>query len=307
MNGYIGHTDHGWWSFLLGRPEIREVNFWRPGGRTFAALLPGEPFFFRLKSPINRIGGFGFFSRYSALPMWRAWEVFGPANGVADELEFHDRLNRLAKRQVDFSTSIGCIAVADCTFFPPDQWLDVPSSFNHQNLSGSKISLEEPEGRSLWRQCLDLAAALPKPSAWLIEALDRERHGRPQLVLPRLGQGSFRIAVVDAYAGACAITGEHTLPAIEAAHIRPFARGGSHDVQNGLTLRRDIHRLFDLGYVSFRPNGEFLVSPRLNEEFSNGRTYYALAGTRLRDPIHAQSKPDRDLLDWHSNEVYRAS
>lgn len=133
MKGYIGHTDPGWWSFLQPRPELREVNFWRPGGRRFSALSPGEPFFFRLKSPINRIGGFGLFARYASLPVWRAWEVFGQANGTRDEPELLDRLARLARRQVRLSDSIGCVAVTDCTFFEPDAWLDVPLSFKPQN------------------------------------------------------------------------------------------------------------------------------------------------------------------------------
>src|SRR4051794_17989519 len=76
---------------------------------------------------------------------------------------------------------------------------------------------------------------------WALESLDAQRHGRPQLVIPRLGQGSFRLAVLDAYDGACAITTEHSLPVLEAAHIRPWAAGGRHELPNGLPLRRDLH------------------------------------------------------------------
>ena len=43
----------------------------------------------------------------------------------------------------------------------------------------------------------------------------------------------------------CAVTGEKTLPVLDAAHILPYSKGGSHDVRNGLLLRRDIHSLFD--------------------------------------------------------------
>ena len=59
--------------------------------------------------------------------------------------------------------------------------------------------------------------------------------------------------VTDAYQRKCAVTGERTLPALEAAHIKPFAEGGSHNPQNGLLLRRDIHALFDGGYVTVTP------------------------------------------------------
>ena len=307
MKGYIGHTDPGWWAFLQPRPDLREVNFWRPGGRRFAALTPGEPFFFRLKSPINRIGGFGLFARDASLPVWRAWEVFGQANGTRDEAELLDRLARLARRPVGLSDSIGCVAVTDCVFFEPDSLLAVPSSFKPQNLSGSVIDLEQSDGRRLWAACLEQAAAGAVSPAWVPDAVERQRHGRPQLVIPRLGQGSFRLAVLDAYGGGCAITGEHSMPALEAVHIRPYAAGGTHELPNGLPLRRDLHRLFDLGYVSVKPSGQFLVSPRLRSEFANGHTYYALEGQHLRQPSRADAAPGQELLAWHSETVFQAS
>lgn len=310
MRGFIGHTDAGWWRLLSDAPQLSEVNFWRPGARTFSALHPGEPFFFRLKSPVNKIGGFGLFARYALLPVWRAWEVFGLANGVRHEHEFVERLRRLARRPVNQTSMIGCIAITDCTFFPADMLVGVPSTFHPQNLSGAVIDLEQPEGRRLWADCLERAVAIATPtslaSTWLEEAADRQRYGRPQIVTPRLGQGSFRLAVLDVY-GSCAVTGEHSLPALEAAHIRPYGQGGAHDLRNGLPLRRDLHRLFDLGYVSVKPGGEFIVSPRLRTEFANGHTYYALAGQKLRPPKVADATPDPELLAWHSETVFQAA
>ena len=49
--------------------------------------------------------------------------------------------------------------------------------------------------------------------------------GKPAPVRPRLGQGAFRIIVTDLYGRKCAVTGEKTMPALEAAHIRPYADG----------------------------------------------------------------------------------
>jgi len=193
VKGYIGHTDQGWWRFLRGRPEIREVNFWRPGGRRFSALADGEPFFFRIKSPVNRIGGFGLFARDARLPVWRAWEVFRTANGVSDEREFVERLERLARRPVTLNSLIGCVAVAECTFFDPEALVEVPASFNPQNLSGSVIDLEGPDGRKLWAACLERMAQSNAMPEWAEEAQTRQRTGRPQVVVRRLGQGSFRL------------------------------------------------------------------------------------------------------------------
>lgn len=306
VKGYIGHTDQGWWRYLKDRPEIHEANFWRPGGRRFAALSPGEPFFFRLKSPVNRIGGFGLFARYATLPVWRAWEVFGPANGVGDEERFLERLGRLARHHVGLGDLIGCVAVSECVLFEPDAWVGLPESFNPQNLSGSVVDLAADDGRRLWADCLDRASAGGPRFEWVADAADRQRRGQPQIVIPRLGQGSFRLAVLDAYGGACAVTGEHALPALEAAHIRPWSSGGPHELRNGLPLRRDLHRLFDLGYISARPTGEFIVSPRLRKEFDNGETYYALEGRQLLVPSDETARPSRELLAWHSDAVFLA-
>ena len=87
MHGFIAPTDHGWYQFLRARPDITEVNFWRPGGTRFRALPPGAPFFFKLKRPHDAIGGFGLFARAERLPVWQAWDVFGQANGTRDEHE----------------------------------------------------------------------------------------------------------------------------------------------------------------------------------------------------------------------------
>jgi putative restriction endonuclease len=60
------------------------------------------------------------------------------------------------------------------------------------------------------------------------------------LVQQRLGQGAFRLLVTDAYQRRCAVTGERTLPVLDAAHIKPYAASGPHDP----------HAQFDAGYIT---------------------------------------------------------
>jgi putative restriction endonuclease len=86
------------------------------------------------------------------------------------------------------------------------------------------------------------------------------------------------LAVRDAYHGACAVTREHSLPALEAAHIQPYVKGGEHRVDNGLLLRSDLQRLYDRGYVTVTPDFVFRVGDSLRDDFKNGRSYYGLAG-----------------------------
>ena len=107
----------------------------------------------------------------------------------------------------------------------------------------------------------------------LAEPGEVARYGAPTLIRPRLGQATFRVVVTDAYDRRCSITRERTLPALEAAHIRPYADGGNHSPSNGLLLRRDIHALFDAGYVTVTP------TLRFEDEFDESRKNSRMAAT----------------------------
>jgi predicted restriction endonuclease len=100
------------------------------------------------------------------------------------------------------------------------------------------------------------------------------------------------------------VTGERTLPALEAAHIRPFAAHGQHDPRNGLLLRRDLHSLFDRGYVTVTPTLQFEVSRRIRDEFENGRDYYALHGKLINTPDAENQRPDPQSLTWHNDNRF---
>jgi putative restriction endonuclease len=95
------------------------------------------------------------------------------------------------------------------------------------------------------------------------------------------------------------VTGERTLPILDAAHIRPYAAGGGHEITNGLLLRTDIHRLFDLGYVTVTDDGRFDVGKRLKQDFENGRHYYAMHGNQVALPRDSQFRPTQEAIRWH--------
>jgi putative restriction endonuclease len=129
--------------------------------------------------------------------------------------------------------------------------------------------------------------------------------GKPHLVSPRLGQGGFRISVIDAFERRCSVTGERTLPALDAAYIRPFADVQRHEVVNGVTPRPDIHRLFDQGYVTIDPALRFRVSGATKTELENGRDYYALHERPIHVPPRLDDRPDGEALRRHSSKLYR--
>jgi putative restriction endonuclease len=308
VRGYLATTDFDWFTFLQGRQPLDEVNFWQPSAHGFRAPA-GTPFLFKLKAPHNAIGGFGVFARYEEASPALAWEAFGQQNGAPSFQEMWERIGRYAKRPGDPTHRIGCIMVADPVFLPPKQWIPQPRDWKPNIVSGAGIDLASGEGLRIWEACQALdprspRAPLAADAAEEPAGANAPRFGTAQLVRPRLGQGTFRVAVTAAYGGACAVSGEHSLPALEAAHIRPYTSDGPHDVPNGLLLRADIHRLFDKGYVTVTPDLRFVVSQRLAKEWENGKVYYERNGSPIALPKRRVDRPDPDLLRWHNQHVF---
>jgi putative restriction endonuclease len=307
---YVGVTDSDWFEFLSHRPDLTEVNFWQPGGRAvFKALAPGELFLFKLHSPNNFIVGGGFFAASSLLPVSLAWETFGAMNGVPSLEQMRERIARLRRvapmRGEDYV--IGNTVLEQVFFFRREKWIPIPSDFSLNVVQGKGYDLTTGTGLDLWQaiheRLTDSSAAALQRS--VSDGTAGRMFSDPTLVRRRLGQGAFRVLVTDTYGRQCAATREHTLPVLEAAHIRPVAVGGEHAITNGILLRSDVHTLFDRGFVSVSPDYKFLVSGRLNEQWQNGKVYYALAGKGIHLPTDRANWPDTELLEWHSREVFQ--
>lgn len=134
-----------------------------------------------------------------------------------------------------------------------------------------------------------------------------EVFGNSLLVPRRLGQGAFKALVLESYDRRCAVTGHKITPTLEAAHIKPVSRGGENRLDNGLLLRSDVHTMFDRGYLTVDPAHRLRVSPRLRDDFGNGEEFYAREGEVVRLPERASDQPAREFLEWHGDEVFRAS
>jgi putative restriction endonuclease len=237
--------------------------------------------------------------------------VFGDKNGVSSLSEMFTRIRKLQSEvnRTARDPVIGCRLLQRPFFFARDQWFRAPQAFPVNAVSGKSYGLDEWDGAALMRAVEERLPVGPglvgelssggQVSDQIPGFADEGRRGAPQTIMPRLGQGSFRIAVLDGFGRRCAITGERTLPILDAAHIKPWAVGGENRPGNGVLLRTDIHRLFDLGSVTISRDHRFEVSPRLREDYENGRVYYDLHGQALRHPKHPAFLPSADALDWH--------
>jgi putative restriction endonuclease len=307
VRAYVAVTDRDWFRFLRGRPDLDEVNFWQPGGtRQFRVLSVGEPFLFKLHYPDHAIVGGGYFRHASLVPTSLAWEAFAEKNGALSLDEMRRRIERYRRVSADphEDYTVGCIILQDSFFFPESDWIPPPTDFHRNTQQGKSYDLTAGEGRELWATVRARLRLRPSPDPVGGEP-GQPVYGDPVLVRPRLGQGTFRVLITDTYRRRCAVTGERTLPVLEAAHIRPVAGGGDHRLDNGLLLRSDVHTLFDRGYLTVSPELRVLVSRRLQTDFHNGEHYRQFAEHTIWVPDNPEIWPRQEFLEWHRDTVFR--
>jgi putative restriction endonuclease len=262
--------------------------------------------FFRLKSPRQAVAGYGFFAHFHLVSLDDAWALFGWKNGDPDRVGFLQRIG--SYRGVDLldprqpREPIGCTILRDARFWPSERWIrwQADQGWASAIIQG-RTEHDVPRADRLLAEIAVDAQPIPEEFAPAFEPLYvDERQVALQESVAREGQGAFRLRLLDAYGGRCAITGEHTEPVLDAAHIQPYLGPRSNHVQNGLLLTKEFHTLFDLGYVGVTPDFVVHVSPKLRERWQNGERYYPCNGHELQVvPGNAALRPSAAALAWH--------
>lgn len=311
LSAYLGITDNKWFEYLRWNKITDEVNFWIPSAPLRKHVEPGTLWLLKLHrthlpdgTPVDPIAGVGVFMHYTVLPLQMAWDAFGIRNGVPTQDTFRSAIMRHKQPGADsWNTDVGCAVLDQVVYLPQELW--VPCS------TGSLVSgkhMASADDQTVVRQVLHNLELTP--STPQVHALPFYSPAyTPQYALRevRQGQGTFRVEVTDAYHRQCAVSGEHSLPVLEAAHIMEWSDTHTNDVTNGILLRADIHKLFDAGYVTVDPDGyRFVVSKRLKEDYDNGKEYYHLHGSRILLPEDPNVWPSKAVLAERNSEVYRS-
>lgn len=310
MKLYVGVTDNKWFDFLSSRSGLDEVNFWQPSPvPSFKNLQPGELFFFKLHSPRDFIAGGGVFVYSTTLPISLAWDVFKEKNGASTFEEMRELIIKhrgaLANSREDFK--IGCILLIQPFFFDEFNWFP-PPDWSAPIVRGKGYDLGTEAGKFIWKKVNHLLA-----ENQIIDLYEHDKgvaeenypYGKEILIKPRLGQGVFRVLVTDSYSRCCAITKERALPVLDAAHIKPYSEHGPHEVNNGILLRSDMHKLFDSGYMTITQKLHIEVSRRIKEEFENGKYYFTFHGKPIHPPGRIEDHPSPEFLVWHNENIFR--
>lgn len=114
----------------------------------------------------------------------------------------------------------------------------------------------------------------------------------------RIGQQRFRREVLEMFDNRCAITGSSLL--IRASHIKPWRAATNEErlnPYNGLSLSPVYDAAFDLGLISFRPDGAILMSSRIKADASS-------LGITGEERISQLSEDHHVFLDWHRKYIF---
>lgn len=314
MKYWVGITDDLWFSFLRDlQPAPEEVSFWHPSGKP-PFTQETSLFLFKLHSPNNCIAGGGIFGGSVKLPLSLLWEAFGQKNGRENfsELQaiitsYRDKHKRSYLPNPEISSSI----ILEPFFWSEEDWIDISHLWKRGLVQGKFFDTENQEENLIWQKVQDrlTKTTMNESSVKLSDIpgiyndkVPELRYGKGYIIRPRIGQGLFRVSVIKAYNKRCSITGEKTLPVLEAAHIKPYALSGPHSTSNGLLLRADLHKLFDNHYITVTPEMHVEVSSRIREEYENGREYYKMHGKKLEViPERYSDRPSSEYLEWHNS------
>ena len=149
-----------------------------------------------------------------------------------------------------------------------EAWTNFKRHFCHQG-----ASLEAP----LEEEIVSVLISLMNMPDEQIETPDRREDGM-RMVKIRREQAKFRKEVMSNWGGKCAITGSSM--AVEACHIIRHADRGLPNVENGIALAADFHKLFDSDNMSFKDNRIILSeAARLEPRYKD------FHDTELREPL----------------------
>ncbi|MFD7301144.1 HNH endonuclease [Streptomyces pharetrae] len=172
-------------------------------------------------------------------------------------------------------------------------WVDMPGVLTGDEVRGlcDKPKTQHSIRSMRWEKLRDAIAATGAPTTIdIADSAQRAISGghKRVTVRARVGQAAFRLQLLKAQGETCAFTGPQPAAVLEAAHLYSYAATGEHHDSGGLLLRRDIHRLFDLGLIAVHPKTTTLdVAARL----AGYPLYAALHGVEPTVRIRPKHRP----------------
>lgn len=237
-------------------------------------------------------------------------EKVGQENGWENA---RSELNRVRLTSARHRARI-CVRLAGKTWS-----LDPPAGLILQELSRSYpaaihnesmfIAQNTDELAHLLRRTAELAQSLPHQAARTFAQRVQEAMKSTtltteveRLTKQRIGQETFREALLDYWGGACAVTGINLPQILRASHAKPWADCQCDqdrlDVFNGFLLTANLDALFDKGLITFDTTGRLVLSTKLDRQTRSALCLNNKLSLRWMTPQH------EPYLHWHRQHVF---
>jgi len=125
---------------------------------------------------------------------------------------------------------------------------------------------------------------------------------RTQLIKSRIGQGKFRVDLLEEFR-LCPISGVDDTRLLIASHIKPWHVSNNYErlyVKNGLLFTPTYDKLFDYGLISFTINKNLLVSPWISAE---NKKHLNLIDNRNYPNLPVSGR--EDFLEYHRSYIFK--
>lgn len=132
---------------------------------------------------------------------------------------------------------------------------------------------------------------------YIVSDLSIDATEQVRRVKSRLGQSIFRKSVVNYWKG-CSVTGYKDTSLLVASHIKPWAISSDYerlDKFNGLLLLPNLDKLFDKGLISFKSDGQIIISKVLDNPSVFG------VSTKMSVQLVEQHKV---YMAYHRNNIF---
>ncbi|MBN2253765.1 MAG: HNH endonuclease [Kosmotogaceae bacterium] len=266
-------TDVEWFKYLREwQPPL--INFWTPTAWAVNKINPGDLFYFFLKSPFRRVGGYATYVYSVRFTVADAWRKFSIGNGAASPDSLLERLRSINKG-IDPDSLIGCIILKDAVYFS-----------NRDFLTAEELGTTFANGIQKFKYLTgDSSEADIRATLAVRERLwpNSGSHSR------KIASGAFRNTLFEIY-GKCVITGTDYPLVLKAAHINTDFQEAEIP-QNGLLLRSDINTLYEANLLTVDQHYRVKLSDILDNT-----SYEGLEGKGIYLPIDPNLYPSREAL-----------
>ncbi len=273
-------ADVEWFKYLREwQPPL--INFWTPTQWAVNRINPGDIFYFFLKSPFRRVGGYATYVNSVRFTVADAWRKFSIGNGAASLDSVVERLRSINKA-INPDSLIGCIILKDAVYFS-----------NRNFLAAEELGTTFANGIQKFKYLTVVSSeAVIGASLAVREQLwpNFTSHKR------KIASGAFRDTLIEIY-GRCMITGTDYPLVLKAAHINQDSEE-TESPHNGFLLRSDVNTLYEANLLTVDQDYRVKLSGMLENT-----SYEGLEGKNVHLPKDPNLYPSREALKTREEKL----